>query len=298
VSTHLAVMEGVYKSYGKVAALDGVDLQIRSGEVLALLGPNGAGKTTAISMMLGLQQPDAGHVELLGDQPQSMEARRGIGVMMQEVFLARELKVHELVNNFASYYPDPYEPEEVLELTNTTSLARQYYGKLSGGQMRQVQFAIAMCGRPRLLFLDEPTVGLDVQARQTLWAALRQCIGRGCSILLTTHYLEEAEALADRVVVLAKGRVVSSGSVTEITKQVATRTIKCTTTLAVEAVSAWPGVITVKSEGGRLCISANHEQVGDVVRELLAADGSLTDLEVSRAGLEEAFLQITKENLQ
>lgn len=298
MSTHSAVMEGVYKSYGKITALDGVDLQIRSGEVLALLGPNGAGKTTAISMMLGLQQPDAGHVELFGGEPQSMESRRRIGVMMQEVFLARELKVRELVNNFASYYPDAYEPDEVLELTNTASLANQYYGKLSGGQMRQVQFAIAMCGRPSLLFLDEPTVGLDVQARQTLWDTLRHFIGRGCSILLTTHYLDEAEALADRVIVLANGRIVSTGSVTEITKLVATRAIKCTTTLAVETVSAWPGVASVKLEGGKLSISANHEHVEDVVRELLVTDRKLSDLEVSRAGLEEAFLQITKDNLQ
>lgn len=295
---HLAEMEAVYKSFDGTTALDGFDMQVRSGELLALLGENGAGKTTAIQLMLGLIRPDAGHIRLFDMPPGSMEARRQIGVMMQEVFLAPELKVHELLSLFASYYPDGYDAEELMEFTNTTSLRDRRYGLLSGGQKRQVQFAIALCGRPRLLFLDEPTVGLDVQARQALWDKVRQLLQLGCSILLTTHYLEEAEALADRIVVLAKGRVVSSGTVKEVTQLISTRRIKCTTQLKKEDVATWPGVAAAETEGGSLVLTVNHAELETITRRLLAEDSSLVDLEVSQAGLSDAFIKITQESRQ
>jgi ABC-type multidrug transport system ATPase subunit len=217
----LAELAAVQKSYGKTAALDGLDLQVRRGELLAVLGPNGAGKTTAISLMLGLQRPDAGAARLFGGSPESFENRREVGVMMQEVELAPELRVREHIDLVASYYPAALSADAVLEMTRTTPLRDRPYGKLSGGQKRQAQFAMAVCGRPKLLFLDEPTVGLDIQAREMMWATLRHLVDVGVSIVLTTHYLEEAEALADRVAVLNKGRLIASGSVNEMRALVA-----------------------------------------------------------------------------
>jgi ABC-2 type transport system ATP-binding protein len=297
-TTHLAEMESVYKSFGETKALDGFSMEVRSGELVALLGENGAGKTTAIQLMLGLLHPDAGQIRLFGMPPGTMEARRQMGVMMQEVFLAHELKVHELLTVFCSYYPDGYDPKELMEFVNITSLRDRRYGQLSGGQKRQVQFAIALCGRPRLLFLDEPTVGLDVQARQALWDKVRLLLKSGCSILLTTHYLEEAEALADRIVVLAKGRVVSSGTVKEVTRLISTRKITCTTTLSAEDVATWPGVSAASVVNGSLELTVSHAELETVTRRLLAEDSTLADLEVSQAGLADAFIKITQESRQ
>ena len=180
-----------------------------------------------------------------------------------------------------------------MALTRTTEFADRAYGKLSAGQKRQVQFTLAVCGRPSLLFLDEPTVGLDVQARETLWATIRQLLAQGTSIVLTTHYLEEAEALAHRVAVLAKGRLVAMGTVDDIRGVVGRKRISCLTTLAAGDVAAWANVTAATREGARLQIVARDAD--DVVRRLLAADGTLRDLEVQRAGLAEAFNEITQE---
>lgn len=288
----LAELSGVTKRFGKIAALDGLDLQVRPGELLAVLGPNGAGKTTAISLLLGLQRPDTGSVSLFGQSPHRLEARRQIGVMMQEVTLS-ELRVREHIDLVASYYPTPLTPGEALEMTHTQSLANRPYSKLSGGQKRQAQFALAVCGRPKLLFLDEPTAGLDVQARETMWAVLRRIVGSGASILLTTHYIEEAEALADRVIVIAKGREIASGSVSEMRSLVMRSRITCTTTIAVEQVEAWPGVGNVSRTERKLSIAATNPEA--VVRRLLAADEELAELEVRRAGLGEVFTELTQE---
>src|SRR5579862_414891 len=223
----IAELSCVTKRFGKIMALDGLDLDVRRGELLAVLGPNGAGKTTAISLLLGLRQPDLGTALLFGQSPLQVETRRQVGVMMQEVSLAPELRVREQIDLVSSYYPNPLSPEEAMEMTDTMSLANRPYGKLSGGQKRQAQFAMAICGRPKLMFLDEPTVGLDVQAREMLWATLRRLIDDGASIVLTTHYLEEAEALADRVAVLAKGKLIASGTVNEIRALVVRKRISC-----------------------------------------------------------------------
>jgi ABC-2 type transport system ATP-binding protein len=292
----LAELKGVRKRFGSLVALDGLDLEVRQGELLAVLGPNGAGKTTAISLMLGLRRPDSGTARLFGQSPLLVEARRQVGVMMQEVTLAPELRVREQIDLVASYYPDPLAPEAVMELTHTTPLARRPYGKLSNGQKRQVQFGMALCGRPKLLFLDEPTVGLDIQSREMLWGALRKLVDDGASIVLTTHYLEEAEALADRVVVLAKGRVIASGSVSEMRALVVRTRIRCLTTLAVDEVMNWPGVGSVSRDRERLEITATNAEA--VVRQLLAADEDLQELEVRRAGLAEVFTELTQETAQ
>ncbi|HET9268921.1 MAG TPA: acyltransferase family protein [Vicinamibacterales bacterium] len=289
----LAVLTDASKQFGKVKALDGLSLDVRAGELLAVLGPNGAGKSTAISLLLGLLEPDSGTATLFGQPPGNVEARYGVGVMMQEVTLAMEMSVRDLIALTTTYYPAPMTADETMALTNTTPLAEQTYGKLSAGQRRQVQFALAVCGRPSLLFLDEPTTGLDVQAREMLWQTIRRLLAQGASIVLTTHYLEEAEALATRVAVLARGRLAAMGTVDEIRGVVGRKRVSCVSSLAVEQVAAWASVDTATHVGGRLQIVARDAD--DVVRRLLAADASLRDLEVERAGLAEAFTEITQE---
>jgi ABC-type multidrug transport system ATPase subunit/peptidoglycan/LPS O-acetylase OafA/YrhL len=289
----LATLSGVHKRYGQTVALAGLDLDVRRGELLAVLGPNGAGKSTAISLWLGLLEPDAGTVQLLGGSPADVEPRRHVGVMMQEVGLTPELRVRELIALTASYYPAPLETDETLALTRLEALANRPYAKLSAGQKRQVQFALAICGRPALLFLDEPTVGLDVEARDTMWRAVRELVAQGCSIVLTTHYLEEAEALADRVAVLAGGRLLASGSVDDIRSVVSRKQITCSTTVSLEEVGAWPGVLAVTRSAQRLHVTATDAEA--VVRRLLVADQGVRDLEVRQAGLAEAFTELTKE---
>jgi ABC-2 type transport system ATP-binding protein len=295
MSSHLlAELSGVTKRFGSNLALDHLDLEVRRGELLAVLGPNGAGKTTAISILLGLQQPNSGSARLFGQPPGSIEPRRQVGVMMQEAALAPELKVREQIDLVAAYYSDPLTPDEALKLTGTDALRQSFYGKLSGGQKRQVQFALAVVGRPRLLFLDEPTVGLDLQFREMVWSALRKLVSEGCSIILTTHYLEEAEALADRVAVLAKGRLIATGTVSEMRALVVRKRITCRTRLSSEQVSAWPDVQTVTQNQHGLHITASNTE--NVVRRLLSADDNLQDLEVERAGLAEAFTELTRED--
>ncbi|HNR90915.1 MAG TPA: ABC transporter ATP-binding protein [Dokdonella sp.] len=289
----LAELAGVRKRYAAQVALDGIDLAVHAGELLALLGPNGAGKTTAIGLLLGLLDADAGSVRLFGASPHELAARRGVGLMLQSAGLAETLKVGELLDLTRSYYPQPRSVADCVALAGLDGLLGRRYGKLSGGQQRRVQFALALCGRPRLLFLDEPTTGLDIEARQGLWKAIRELVADGCGVLLTTHYLEEAEALADRVVVLNRGQVVASGSVTEVRAHVAQRRIRCQSTLAVADVSRWPGVRSVSVEGGRLDIVADGAE--GVVRRLLAEDAALAELEVQRAGLAEAFIELTRE---
>lgn len=289
----LAELTGVTKRFGKTVALDELDLDVHAGELFALLGPNGAGKTTAISLLLGLQRPDAGSVRLFGKSPLLIESRRQTSVMMQEASLPPELRVRELIDLTASYYPDPLSPDAAMDATGITPLRKRPYGKLSSGQKRQVQFAMAVVGRPRLLFLDEPTVGLDLRSREMVWATLRRLVGDGCSIVLTTHYLEEAEALADRVAVIAKGRLVATGTVSEMRALVVRKRITCRTTLTPAEVRAWPDVQSVSSDQQGLHITASNTE--NVLRRLLAADDDLHDVEVQRAGLAEAFTELTQE---
>ncbi len=289
----VAGLHAAGRRYGATVALDDVDLTLRPGELLALLGPNGAGKSTAIALLLGLTQPDAGTATLLGGSPLQIRRRRGIGVMMQDVILTYGLRVHELIAQTASYYPNPLGVAETMALTQTQGLAQRVYEKLSGGQKRQVQFAVAVCGRPAVLFLDEPTVGLDIAARENLWATVRQLRAAGTSILLTTHYLEEAEALADRVIVLAGGRVVASGTVESMRALVGRRQIRCDSQLDTAELLQWPGVVSVQRTDQRLTIIATDAEA--VLRQLLHADLRIANLEVQRPGLAEAFVELTRE---
>lgn len=287
----LASLQGVHKHYGAVRALDGVDLELKAGQVLALLGPNGAGKTTAIGLLLGLLRVDAGQVQLFGQDPQRLVARRGIGVMLQSAALPETLSVAELIRLSASYYPAPRVLSETAALAGIEDLLQRRYGKLSGGQQRRVQFALAICGRPRLLFLDEPTVGLDLPARQQLWATVRALVGEGTAVVLTTHYLEEAERLADRVCVLLRGRIVSDGSVDALRARVIHRRIRCISALDAPTVGSWPGVLQISRDGDYLQLRS--DRVESVVRQLLQADPALSGLEVQPAGLDEAFTDLT-----
>ena len=292
-SAPIAELRAVTKRFGKTLALDGVSLAVRPGELLAVLGPNGAGKSTAIGLWLGTLQPDSGVATVLGGSPLDVHSRLGVGVMMQDVALSPTLTGREHVELTASCYRDPLTVAAALAFTGTESLADRLYGKLSGGQKRQMQFATAVCGRPRLLFLDEPTVGLDVEARQAMWRNIRRLLQGGCSIVLTTHYLEEAEALADRVVVLAGGKVIAEGSVDAMRALVACRRITCTSTLPVEEIRLWPGVADAVRDDGVVQVTAADAEA--VVRRLLAADPDLTRLEVKQASLAEAFTELTRE---
>jgi ABC-2 type transport system ATP-binding protein len=290
----LACLEGVRKRFGKITALDGLDLAVHRGELLALLGPNGAGKSTAISLLLGLQRPDTGMATLFDRDPQEVEARRRIGIMMQEVALSPVMRPREFLNQVASYYPTPYDVPTVIKRLALEHVADRTYKDLSGGQKRLVQFAMAIVGRPELLFLDEPTVGLDTNARSALWQVLRDLVHEGCSIVLTTHYLEEAEALADRVAVVAHGRLVAAGTVDDIRAHVSRKTVSCRSALATADIKAWPEVLQVSEESGRQSIMTLDAET--LLRHLLAADTNLRDVEVKRAGLAEAFAEITANN--
>jgi ABC-2 type transport system ATP-binding protein len=288
-----AALEHVTKRYGANTALDDVTLSIERGKVTALLGPNAAGKTTAISLLLGLTSPQAGRVELLGEAPRRLSARRRVGVMLQSAALPDTLRVGELLRLVSSYYPRPRGVAALAELTGIGGLLQSFYGRLSGGQQRRVQFALALCGSPELLFLDEPTTGLDTEARGAVWSAVRALVAEGCAVLLTTHYLEEAEALANQIIVLVRGKTVACGTVDEIRAVGVRRRIRCISCLAAAEVSRWPGVHRAKRQEPWLEIEAVKAE--PVVRALLAADPELTELEIQRTGLAEAFVQITRE---
>lgn len=285
-------LAGIHKRYGEIEALAGLDLTVRRGEVLALLGSNGAGKTTAVSVMLGLVEPDAGEASVFGCPPGYLGARQRIGAMLQSAGVPETLRVHEVLRLFASYYPDAMPVAEAAVMAGIEELLPRTYGKLSGGQQRRVQFALALVGRPSILFLDEPTVGLDVQARQAFWQVIRAQVASGCAVLLTTHYLEEAEALADRVAVIGRGRVIEEGAVDALRARSGQRRIRCRTSFAPDLLASWPGVLQARTQYGLVDLDCDHAE--DVLRRLLALDPDVSDLEVIRGGLAERFIELTE----
>ena len=287
----LATLTAASKRYGTVQALHAVDLDVRSGEVLAVLGANGAGKTTALGLLTGRLSADAGSARLFGADPRDPAVRRGIGVMLQDGDLPDTLRVAEHVRLFSSYYPSPRPVADTLALAGLADLARRPYGALSGGQKRRVEFALAICGRPPLLFVDEPTVGLDVEARRNFWAVLRQLRDEGAGIVLTTHYLEEADALADRIVLMAGGRVLAQDTPAGIKALAEGKRLRARTSLSPDVLGRWPGVVSVTVEQGVTELLSRDAEA--LLRRWLAEDAALSDLEVRPLSLEEAFLSLT-----
>lgn len=287
----VAALCGVTKRYGVVCALDRVSLEIEPGRVTAILGPNGAGKTTAVRLLLGLTHPTSGTATLFGIDPASRSARQRTGVMLQVAKVPDTLTVREHVHLFCSYYPRPLSVDAALAIAGLESVADRKYGHLSGGQRQRVQFALAICGDPELLFLDEPTVGLDVESRRGFWHEIRQLAARGRTIVLTTHYLEEADALADRIVMLTGGAVVADGAPHVVKARVASRRIRCVTALPQRLLESLEGVQSVRCDGAATEILTSHGE--RVARVLLERDPSLAGLEITGAGLEDAFLSLT-----
>ena len=290
----VASLECVNKNYGPVQALKGVNFRVRAGEVVALLGPNGAGKTTAVKLLLGLLQPNTGKVRVLGGDPTNPENRMRTGAMLQVGRVPETLRVREHIDLFSSYYQNPLPTVAVLAAAGLENLSERKFGDLSGGQRQRVLFALAICGNPDLLFLDEPTVGLDVEARRMLWEQIRQLVGRGKTVLLTTHYLQEADALADRVAFINKGEIIAEGSPSEIKAQTAGKRIRCITSLTIDTLRQIPGVTEVKED--REAFEIHTPEAEPVLRDLLARDANLSGLEVSAVGLEEAFLALTQDS--
>ena len=277
---------------GPVHAVRGVDVSIAAGETVALLGPNGAGKTTTIDMLLGLSRPDGGEVTLLGGPPAEAVRAGGVGAMLQTGGLIRDLSVRELIAMMAALYPHPLGVDEVLGLAGLRGVADQRTQKLSGGQTQRARFAMALVGDPGLLVLDEPTAALDVEARRAFWTTMRRFTARGKTVLFATHYLEEADEFADRVVLLAAGRVVADGPPTEIKARVGSRTITTTLPGVPEAALAQlPGVTSLQRHGDVAILVCSDSDAA--IRELLRSHPEARDIEIVGAGLEEAFIQLT-----
>ncbi len=290
---------GLVKTYrggahGPVHAVRGIDVSIPRGQTVALLGPNGAGKSTTIDMMLGLTRPDAGEASVFGKSPREAVDAGAVGAMLQTGELIRDLSVRELIGLVASLYPQPMAVQDVLAVAGLSEVADQRTQKLSGGQTQRTRFAIALVPDPELLVLDEPTVAMDAQGRRDFWAAMREYAARGRTVLFATHYLEEADANADRAVLMAGGQIVADGPTTEIKARVGTRTIRATLPgVGLEQLQELPGVGSVERRGEAVILRCADSDAA--IRALLERYPAARDIEITGAGLEEAFLELTAE---
>ncbi|GAA1413300.1 ABC transporter ATP-binding protein [Catellatospora coxensis] len=290
--TEAVRLQAVAKNYGPVRAVDGIDLSIARGQTVALLGPNGAGKSTTINMLLGLLEPTAGTVRVFGSSPTEAVRAGKVGAMLQESGFAANATVRELVELARALYRDPLPTAEILATADLAELAGRRLDKLSGGQTQRVRFAFALAGNPELLVLDEPTAALDVESRQAFWAAMRRYAATGRTVLFATHYLEEADDFADRVIVIARGRVVADGSGADIRQLTGGRTVsfdRAGTDL--DVLRRLPGVVEAETRGERALLRCDDSD--RTVRALLADGHSWRNLEITGAGLEEAFLTLT-----
>lgn len=280
------------KSFGSVQALKGIDLTVQQGETVALLGPNGAGKTTAISVMLGLRRPTTGSVTLLGRDPRDLASRRRIGVMLQESGVPHTLKVREVAEMIRRLYDRPMDTLAALELAQLHDKANALVATLSGGQRQRLYFALAIIGNPDVLFLDEPTVGLDVQSRRSFWEQINTLVSAGKTVILTTHYLEEADALADRIVVINQGLIVAEGTPRQIKATVGGKRVRLRAPgLSDASLHALPGVQRVSRVADMIEFYALEPEVA--LARLFGDGVAVSELEVVGAGLEEAFMNIT-----
>lgn len=295
------LVEHVTRRFGAVTALDDVSLRVDAGEMVGLLGPNGAGKTTLLSLLSGLRNPDEGTVRLFGGNPRDPACRTWLGTTPQETGLPETLKVREVVDFVAGHYADPMSRAEVMERFGLTELADRQTGALSGGQKRRLAVGLSLVGRPRLVLLDEPTTGLDVEARHVLWQALRDYHSDGATVIVTSHYLEEIEALAERVVVVGQGRVLADDSLARVLALVAVRRVSLTLASGrPDDLAGLPGVQDVTGDsvvpgGTRVTLVASDADAA--VRALVERGVPFTDLEVRGASLEEAFLALTSHDV-
>jgi ABC-2 type transport system ATP-binding protein len=286
----------VSKSFGEVEAVRSLDLAITPGETVALLGPNGAGKSTTLDMLLGLHRPDSGAISVYGTTPEIAVASGHIAAMLQTGSLIQNLSVHEFVSLVASLYPHPRAVDETLEIAGLTPLAKRRTQTLSGGESQRVRFAGAVVTNADLLVLDEPTVALDVAARHAFWNTVRDIASMGNTVIFATHYLDEADANADRIVLMAQGVIVADGSATQIKSMVGGRSIRATLPdVDVAEIRGLESVRTVERRGEAVSITCSDSD--RVLRELLNRYESIHDIEVSGAGIEEAFLELTAEHV-
>jgi ABC-2 type transport system ATP-binding protein len=289
-------LEGLVKSFkspqGPVHAVRGVDIDIAPGETVALLGPNGAGKSTTIDMLLGLTKPDSGTVTLFGMKPADAIKAGAIGAMLQAGAVIGDLTVRELIDMMGSLYPNPLSVEDTLRFANLDDIRDRKTNKLSGGQTQRVRFAVALVSNPDLLVLDEPTVAMDVEARRDFWATMRGFTSRGKTVVFATHYLEEADAYADRIILMARGKIVADGAATELKAKVGSRTIRATLPDPdLHALAELPGVSNADQHGEAVLLSCSDSDAA--IRALLARYPAARDIEITGAGLEQAFLQLT-----
>ncbi|GAB2654619.1 ABC transporter ATP-binding protein [Kribbella swartbergensis] len=294
MTTQTAVsLSGVTKKYGAVQAVAGVDLSIPTGEVVALLGPNGAGKSTTLEMLLGLVLPDQGTVQVYGGTPVDAIAQGRVGVMLQSGGIIEDAKVGELVNLVAGLHKDPMPVGEALDRSGIADLAGRTMKGLSGGQKQRVRFAMAIIPQPDLIVLDEPTTGMDVESRRDFWASMRAETARGRTVLFATHYLEEADAYADRIVLMRNGKIVADGTAAQIKASVSGRTIRATVPGAdLPTLASLPGVRKVETRGDVVLLQCADSD--DTLRYLLASTRA-HDIEVTSADLEDAVLAIGAE---
>jgi ABC-2 type transport system ATP-binding protein len=287
-------MQEISKSYGNLAALQGFNLKVESGEAVALLGPNGAGKTTAIHLILGLRRPTRGSVRLMGGAPTDPRTRSHLGAMLQDSGIPLSLRVHELLELFRSYYRAPLPTRELLQRSGLEAKARSLAGDLSGGERQRLYFALAIAGDPEVLFLDEPTVGMDTKSRRAFWDELKKLQQEGRTLLFTTHYLEEADRLAQRIIILNRGRIIAEGSPQTIKEQVGQSQVRlsCPTPHRAAQLLQEFGV-AVRLEGTQLSFASARPE--PILAKLFQAGLDLEHLEVRPASLEEAFLDLTEE---
>ena len=282
-------LENVTKTYKGKKAVDNLSLTVEEGTVVALLGPNGAGKTTTVSMILGLQQPTSGKVKLLGGDPRERRIRDRIGAMLQEVSVIDNLKVTETINLFRSFYEKPMPLEQLLRISGLEGEKDKMASALSGGQQRRLGFAMAAAGDPEVLFLDEPTVGMDVTSRQLFWDTVRAMATRGRTIILTTHYLEEADNVADRVVVINNGRLVADGTPSQIKAETTGRIVSFTAGAGVttDSLRTVPGILDIEWNGRRVKLYSGDTD--KLIIALVERRVDMKDIEIQSGGLEEAF---------
>lgn len=286
----VARVSNLHKSFAGKTVLNKLNLNIQASQVLAVLGSNGAGKTTLINILLGSLQADRGDISILGHQPGSIAAKRQTGAMLQVANLPETLKIKEHIRLFQSYYPKPMNYHQVLDYAGLSTMENRYSRKLSGGEKQRLLFALSICGNPRLLFLDEPSVGMDVGARQGLWQAIGDLKTQGTAIVLTTHYLQEAENLADHIVLLKNGEIIKHGSSDEFKASVNAKVIRFSSQYKQTNFAQLAGVMSSSQSGKYISLQSN--QVNQTLQALLSHYPDVEDLSVSGAGLEDAFLQL------